>query len=68
MASSSSGNTAVQRLDPLAATTFVNPVSGTQLAVNTISGHRDWMATECPGNAFYPKLPALREKVASHLR
>ncbi|AEB45455.1 peptidoglycan recognition family protein [Micromonospora maris] len=62
------GICAVQRLDPRAATTFVNPVSGAQLAVDTISGHRDWMATECPGNAFYPKLPALRKKVASLLR
>ena len=26
-----------------------------------ISGHRDWLATECPGGRLYSQLPALRE-------
>ena len=41
-------------LDPLGTTTYVNPITGVERTVRTISGHRDWLATECPGNAFYP--------------
>lgn len=33
----------------------------------TISGHRDGVATECPGNAFYPRLPEIRNRVHSYL-
>ena len=32
-----------------------------------ISGHRDWLATECPGERLYSQLPALREAVAEQL-
>ncbi len=32
-----------------------------------ISGHRDGCNTECPGNAFYPTLPSLREDVATYI-
>ncbi len=32
-----------------------------------ISGHRDGCNTECPGNAFYPTLPTLREDVATYI-
>jgi hypothetical protein len=40
---------AVTGLDPLATGTYVNPISGATLQTATISGHRDWLATECPG-------------------
>jgi N-acetylmuramoyl-L-alanine amidase len=53
-------------LDPLGRTDYVNPVSGATRTVDTIPGHRDWAATECPGNLFYPELPALRQDVAAH--
>ena len=53
--------------DPLGTTNYVNPVNGTTKTVRTLSGHRDWAATECPGNAFYPTLPSLREEVAAAL-
>ena len=33
----------------------------------TISGHRDGVATECPGNAFYPRLPEIRSRVHAYL-
>lgn len=33
----------------------------------TISGHRDGCATECPGNAFYPMLPDIRQSVYDNL-
>ncbi|WP_213450378.1 peptidoglycan recognition protein family protein [Rhizomonospora bruguierae] len=53
------------RLDPCGTTNFVNPVSGTEKpGIKTIPGHRDWAATECPGNKFYPQLPRLRSEVA----
>lgn len=33
--------------------------------VETISGHRDWLATDCPGGTMYASLPALRADVAA---
>ncbi|MFF1905667.1 N-acetylmuramoyl-L-alanine amidase [Kitasatospora sp. NPDC058218] len=52
-------------LDPQAHTTFVNPVNGVTKPVETISGHRDWLATDCPGGTMYASLPALRADVAA---
>lgn len=57
----------VSELDPLGTTAYLNPISGAAKTVNTISGHRDWLATECPGNTFYPQLPSLRQDVAAQL-
>ena len=54
-------------LDPLGTTDYVNPVNSATKTVRTISGHRDWAATQCPGNTFYPHLPTVREQVASLL-
>jgi hypothetical protein len=51
--------------DPLGTTNYVNPISGVTRTVPTLAGHRDWAATECPGNIFYPTLPALRADVAA---
>lgn len=31
--------------------------------LNSISGHRDGCSTDCPGNALYPQLPTLRNRV-----
>lgn len=56
------------RLDPLGTTNYVNPISGAAKTVRTISGHRDWAATECPGDAYYPYLPGLRDEVAALVR
>ena len=47
---------------------YVNPISGAKRDVDAIAGHRDWVATECPGNAFAPTLPDLRREVAALLR
>ncbi|MFE2726712.1 peptidoglycan recognition family protein [Kitasatospora sp. NPDC059327] len=52
-------------LDPQAHVTFVNPVNGVTKPVEMISGHRDWMATDCPGGTMYAGLPALRADVAA---
>jgi N-acetylmuramoyl-L-alanine amidase len=51
-------------LDPLGRTHYVNPVNGNTIDVDTISGHRNWAATACPGDMFYPELAAVRSSVA----
>ena len=32
-----------------------------------IVGHRDYVATQCPGDVFYARLPELRQRVAAEL-
>jgi hypothetical protein len=39
--------------------------SGTPVALQRISGHRDGDATACPGNALYGQLPDLRRRSAA---
>ncbi|HEX7298069.1 MAG TPA: peptidoglycan recognition protein [Solirubrobacteraceae bacterium] len=39
--------------------------SGTPVAMQRISGHRDGDKTACPGNALYAQLPALRPRAAA---
>jgi N-acetylmuramoyl-L-alanine amidase len=62
------GLCALTRVDPQAPVHYVNPISGATRDVDAIAGHRDWAATECPGNAFHPTLPDLRREVAALLR
>ncbi len=50
-------------LDPLG--TAFHASSG--LNLHRISGHRDGCTTECPGNAFYPLLPQLRQDVQNRI-
>jgi N-acetylmuramoyl-L-alanine amidase len=38
--------------------------SGTPVAMQRISGHRDGDSTECPGDALYTQLPELRRRAA----
>ena len=47
---------------------YVNPISGATRDVDAIAGHRDWLATECPGTPSTPTLPELRREVAALLR
>jgi len=56
---------AVTGLDPRATGTYVNPISGATAHSATISGHRDWLATECPGERLYALLPEIRLRVAA---
>jgi hypothetical protein len=51
-------------LDPLGTVHYVNPVNGMAKDTGTISGHRDWGATECPGAKLYPMLGSLRADAA----
>lgn len=39
--------------------------AGTPVVFQRISGHRDGDATECPGDALYAQLPALRQRTAA---
>ena len=43
----------------------MNPVSGAAITSPNIAGHRDYLATACPGDTFYPTLPTLRRDVAA---
>jgi len=52
-------------INPEATETFVNPVSGATITRPNIAGHRDYAATACPGDTFYPTLPGLRRDVAA---
>lgn len=52
-------------LDAQAEITYVNPVSAETKVVDAIGGHRDYLATECPGERLYALLPQLRDAVAA---
>jgi uncharacterized protein with LGFP repeats len=52
-------------LDPVATSTFTNPAGGGTKTAPNISGHRDWTATECPGETLYRVLPEIRQEVAA---
>lgn len=50
----------------------INPLgtdfhASSELQLMRISGHRDGCSTACPGDAFYPQLPAIRQAVADRI-
>jgi hypothetical protein len=47
-------------LDPQAGITYTNPVNGVTKDVTTVSGHRDWLQTDCPGQTMYDLLDEVR--------
>jgi len=56
-------------IDPLGTTVLTSAGSsrysaGVQVRLNTLSGHRDVSATACPGDALYPRLAKLRQRIA----
>lgn len=50
-------------LDPQGTIAYDNGVNAT--TADAISGHRDFVATECPGDVFHAGLPQLRDDVAA---
>jgi hypothetical protein len=40
-------------------------VTGATKDTYVISSHRDWRASECPGERLDPRLPELREQTAA---
>ncbi|WP_322656571.1 peptidoglycan recognition protein family protein [Streptomyces justiciae] len=47
-------------LDPQARITYTNPVNGVTKDATTVSGHRDWLQTDCPGQTMYDLLAEVR--------
>lgn len=54
-------------LNPQGSVRYVNPSTGSVKDVATISGHRDWGSTACPGGNLYARLPTIRANVASRM-
>ena len=52
-------------INPEATEAFINPVSGATITSPNIAGHRNYAATACPGDTFYPTLPVIRRDVAA---
>jgi hypothetical protein len=45
---------------------FYTPYAGgTRISLPHVAGHRDGCTTDCPGNAFYARLPSIRPRVAA---
>jgi hypothetical protein len=53
-------------LDPKARITYKNPVNGVTKDLTTVSGHRDWLATNCPGATMYALLDEVVAAAAEH--
>lgn len=53
-------------LDPQGTVDYSNDVNQVEDA-DTISGHRDWTSTECPGQNLYDQLPDIRAAVAERM-
>ncbi len=56
----------VHELDPLSVVHYVN--SAGERDIDALSMHRQWLATECPGEAFAPGFGTVRTDVARVLR
>ncbi len=41
--------------------------AGSGMTLHHVSGHRDGCATACPGDAFYPTLPAVRQQIVDEI-
>lgn len=54
----------IKGLDPQAKVTYTNPVNGVAKDTNMIGGHRDYFATECPGQVMYDLLGEIRAAAA----
>jgi hypothetical protein len=52
-------------INPQGSSLYTNPVNGSQKTFANIAGHRDVVATDCPGGFFYATLPQLRADVAA---
>ncbi len=62
-------------LDPRATTTLISEgtsytkyPAGAPVPVHVLGGHRDVDLTDCPGNALYPVLPAIRKAVTARMQ
>ncbi|WP_186001631.1 peptidoglycan recognition family protein [Streptomyces sp. IB201691-2A2] len=51
------------RLDVQSPVAYRNPASGTAKRVPAVAGHRDWIATDCPGTTTYMNLGPIRSEL-----
>ncbi|WP_017583526.1 peptidoglycan recognition protein family protein [Nocardiopsis valliformis] len=59
---------ALTGVDPAARIEYVNPDTGVVTGQEAVARHRDWLDTECPGNAFAEVFDtAIRRRVVSGL-
>jgi hypothetical protein len=63
---------AVGAVNPVGSVSYYNPVPRpdgihSSATVLGVSGHRNFVATDCPGNAEYPLLGQIRQRVASSI-
>lgn len=59
---------AVTGVDPSERIEYVNPGTGAVTPGDALSRHRDWLSTECPGNAFADVFDtAIRDRVVAGL-
>lgn len=59
---------ALTGVDPAARIEYVNPDTGVVTGQEAVARHRDWLDTECPGNAFAEVFDtAIRQRVISGL-
>lgn len=54
-------------LNPLNLSTPIVNDKGNVIYAPVVSGHRDLVATSCPGQAFYDYLPEVRKKIAEYI-
>ena len=54
-------------LNPTGMTHYVNPATGLAKSNATVSGHRDWNDTSCPGGTLYAQLPTIRTVAAARM-
>ncbi|MBB6171877.1 hypothetical protein HNR23_001937 [Nocardiopsis mwathae] len=55
-------------VDPVEEIEYENPVNGRKAVQQGLSRHRDWLATECPGNTFAEEFDrVIRQRVARGL-
>ena len=59
---------ALTGVDPAAQIVYVNPDTGVETPQEAVARHRDWLDTECPGNAFAEVFDtAIRQRVVDGL-
>ncbi|MFE9245501.1 peptidoglycan recognition family protein [Nocardiopsis sp. NPDC006938] len=60
---------AVTGVDPAERIVYVHPDTGAETGQEALARHRDWLQTECPGNAFSEAFDtAIRQRVVDGLR
>lgn len=54
----------VTGINPRGGVNYSNPEGGAVRPMPTVSGHREWGGTACPGDAFFPQMQFIRDQAA----